>query len=711
MAYISSYKEQQKREKRKKTVVYSTAKIQEILDSMNSGYEPDMTPFFENDIEFKDANVPFELTDEEQEERLRCSVDPEYFIAKYVQFQTDYGYKTVQLREYQKKFIHLVNDEHWDDKIETFVPDNQYVISMQSRQMGKTTSICASFLHYILFHNERNMFITANKGQTTSEIINKLTEMLKRLPWFLKPGIVKKNQSSIKLDNGCYVYSSPASKSPATGFTVHFMYIDEAALIPSNIIDDYWKSVFPTLSSSKVSKIVLTSTPRGRQNLFYRLWERSEQGKNSFVTFRADWWENPEHDDAWAEQQRADFGEEEFAQEFELQWDVAASKLIRGSDNQFMNRIKKEFKTVDIPSIPRELSNCFYWHPDFDPTSIDNYKKKFVLIGDTAEGKELQINGKNTPDYNVLQIFQMELMPWFRIKRNSIDGKIKITDCFRFRQVGVYIDNFHDEGQMGTAAKYLVYHTFKSGIGPIDNIRILIEMNFNGKNFLEKFMDSDKWYEELVFKTHHTKPVPGKYHKKDFGFKTTSGGKGIGKSYFCEEGAKMITQRRTIISHCHQNGNLSSIAELNAFDKIRKTEKSDYFVYGGVGLHDDLAYCVLNCSRVVEIPEYSEWIENYFLTGCEKNANWFKIAHLLKVAEEKSDEVVSDKDFIKIYADGGATPFNNFNSSNMGYRQNQSMTYGQMLNKNSISNPYLNSGSLASPYLQRKSISNPYLNR
>ena len=97
----NSKRDQEKKDKRKRTVVYSTKKIQEILDSMNSGYEPDMTPFFENDIDFRDANVPFEMTEWEKEEWLKCSLDPEYFIANYVKFQNDYGYKTVKLREYQ----------------------------------------------------------------------------------------------------------------------------------------------------------------------------------------------------------------------------------------------------------------------------------------------------------------------------------------------------------------------------------------------------------------------------------------------------------------------------------------------------------------------------------------------------------------------------------------------------------------------------------
>ena len=710
----NSKRDQEKKDKRKRTVVYSTKKIQEILDSMNSGYEPDMTPFFENDIDFRDANVPFEMTEWEKEEWLKCSLDPEYFIANYVKFQTDYGYKTVKLREYQKKMVHLMGDEDWNSDLETFVPKSRYNIIMCSRQMGKTTTVCSVFLHYMLFHVERNLFITANKGTTATEIVNKLTEMLKGLPFWLKPGIIKKNQSSLKFDNGCYMLSAAASKTPATSFTIHFMYVDEAALIANNIIDDYWKSVFPTLSSSKVSKIVLTSTPRGRQNLFYRLWEGSQQCKNSFKNLRADWWENPDHDEAWAEQQKADFGEEEFAQEFELQWDVAASKLIRGTDNQFMNRIRKEYVNVDIPSVPKEYCDNFYWHPSFDPNSIDNKWKRFVIIGDTAEGKAIQISGKNTTDYNVLQIFEMQLMPYHRILKNMRDKKIDITDCFRFRQVGVYMDNLTDEETMGEAAKYLVYYVFRSGskiMGSyLDNTRILIEMNFNGKNFLNKFMDDDHWYEEIVFKTHHTKPVPGKYMKKSFGFKTTTGGKGIGKAYFCENGAKMITDRRVIVSHYNKNENLSTLAQLNAFDKIRKSNNSDYFIYGGVGLHDDLAYSVLNCSRVVEIEEYKEWIEDYFMTGIEKDSNWQKVAMLLRKSVEKDEGSMTDKEFSDMYTGGGVTPYNNFNRQTMNYPTfNQGVLNGQtygtlmrggLLSKGGMQNPYLGKG-----------VVNPYLNR
>lgn len=711
MAYQSSLKEAEKQEKRKKSTIYSTVKVDEILKSFTSGYEPDMTPFYMNDVTLRDANLLFQMSDHEKDEYLRCSVDPEYFIETYIKFQTDHGHTNVTLFPFQRRFIHLLCDEEWSDKIEEFVPKSRYVVGMMARQSSKTTTTCASLAWYMLFHNDRNCAIVANKDSTAVEIVSKLTEMIKGLPFFLKPGIIKMSAHSMKFDNGCYLFSAATSSSPLTGQSQHFVLVDEAALIPNNIIDNFWKSVFPTLSSSDVSKIVLISTPRGRQNLFYRIWHGAETGTNSFKYIRADWWEHPKHDEAWAAEQKANFGEEEFAQEFELQWDVAATKLIRGTDNQFMDRIKKTFKSVDVPSIPTDLCNNFYWHPDFDPSSVMNQYLKFFISIDTAEGKQLDVKGKDDSDYNVMQIFVLELMNPGQIKRFAIDRKISLMDCIRFRQVGVYIDNENDEELMAKAAKYLVYNTLRCGSRGIDNVRVLVEMNFNGKNWLNLFMDSDNWYDEIVLKTYHTKPVPGVYQKKKHGFKTTTGGTGIGKGYFCEQGAKMITKRQIIISQYNKDDNKCTIAELNAFNRTKKSQNAQFFTYAGEGLHDDLAYTVLNCSRAVEIEEFRDWIDTWFNTQMVRSPRWFRIAELMRIAAMKDENTMTDSDFAKIYTGGGATPVNNFTMQNRsGMRLangpigntilGQPRTFGQLLSRNRAPNPYLNKPRMANPYNQ-----------
>lgn len=605
-----------------------------------------------------------------------------------------------------------------------------------------TTTMAAAFLWYGIFHNDRHMAIVANKGETMFEIFRKMDAMLGNIPFFLKPGIIAKNMSGMSFDNGCFYKGFNCSKTPSIGFTTHWLAIDEAALIPQNIMNDFWTAIYPTLSASKLSKIVLTSTPRGRQNKFYELWDKGERGLNSFKTFRVDWWQNPDHDEAWAEQQRKDFGEIEFAQEFELQWDVAASKVVRGTDMQFMKRIKKTYVNKDIDTIPEDVCKHLWWDPDFDPDSVVRKRQKVFINIDTAEGKELTVQGKSKADYNVMQIYVMELMSPIKVLKFALDKKIKWSDIFRFRQVGVYMDNNNDEEAMAKAAKYLVYGTFRCGktesqgvvqrglsmlgLGSdqqarsIDNVRILLEMNFNGKNFLNLFKDSDWWYDSIVLKTYHQKPVPGVAQKKKFGYKTTSGGNGIGKSYFCEEGAKMLTKRQIIVNHWNPDDpNECTISELGAFDKIKKSTVSKFYQYEGVGLHDDLAKTVLDCSRAVEIEEFVLWLQEYFEEEekiREGEGAWKHplFQRLMNISVDTDEGELTDDEFVAMYTDGGATAGNTFARMNAGFPTVNGSngivpgsTYGSMMYRNTSSNPYINRQSSSNPYTSKRVV-NPY---
>jgi len=727
----------------KQRTIFSTKIVNEMIEDMNRGIEYNDNPFYEGDKDYKSANVIFQMTEHEKNEYIKCSADPIYFIENYVPFENDHGVTLVKLREYQKEFIRIGAGEYWDDEYREFIPIYRNVISLQARQCSKTTTMSAIFLWYGIFHNNRHLAIIANKEQTVTEIFRKMDSMLKNIPFFLKPGIIAKNMTGLSYDNGTFYKGFATSKCPSVGFSIHFLYIDEAALIPQNIMNEFWTAVYPTLSASKLSKIVLTSTPRGRQNKFFELWDKGEKGLNSFKTYRVDWWQVPEHDEAWAEQQRKDFGEIEFAQEFELQWDVAASKVVRGTDMQFMKRIKKTYVNKDLDSIPEDVCKKIWWDPDFDPAAVARKRQKIFISIDTAEGKELTVQGKSKADYNVMQIFVMELMSPLKVLKFAIDKKVKWTDIFRFRQVGVYMDNNNDEEAMAKAAKYLVYGTFKCGrpegqgmiqramsmfgapqqsqeTKTIDNVRILLEMNFNGKNFLNLFKDSDWWYDEIVLKTYHTKPVPGVKQKKKFGYKTTSGGNGIGKSYFCEEGAKMLTKRQIIVNHWNpDDSNECTISELGAFDKIKKSTTSKFYQYEGVGLHDDLAKTILDCSRAVEIEEFVLWLQEYFeddTSGIREIEDAWKypiLQRIMNIAVDVDEGQTTDEEFTAMYTDGGATQMNTFARANAGYPvygvgSRPGTTYGSMMHRNASTNPYLNRQRAGNPYTNRGGSSNPY---
>lgn len=115
-----------------------------------------------------------------------------------------------------------------------------------------TTTVCY-LLHTLIFHEEKSCLVIANKARTGKEIVKKMKEVLEDLPYFMKPGIVNLSEERIAFENGSYIITAAASKAPATGDSLNLLYIDEAALIPANVIDEYWASVYPTLSSFRGS--------------------------------------------------------------------------------------------------------------------------------------------------------------------------------------------------------------------------------------------------------------------------------------------------------------------------------------------------------------------------------------------------------------------------------------------------------------------------
>lgn len=157
-----------------------------------------------------------------------------------------------------------------------------------------TINAAIFILHYITFNSDKNVMVAANKADTVVEILDKIKNIYKQLPFFLQSGITNWNQRNIIFgDTGCRIKSTARSKEPAIGFTIDMLYLDEFAHIPRNIIEPYYRAIYPTVSSIKNSKIIITSTPNG-PNLFQRLLTNAErlEGdplKNNFKAMRVYW--------------------------------------------------------------------------------------------------------------------------------------------------------------------------------------------------------------------------------------------------------------------------------------------------------------------------------------------------------------------------------------------------------------------------------------
>ena len=495
-----------------------------------------------------------------------------------------------------------------------------------------TTTVSAFLSWMLIFHADRNILVVANKEDTAIEIVDKITNIFKGLPYFLKPGCINFGKTGLRLENGSRILSSATTNTASIGFTIHCILLDEFSHIPDNIVNNFWRSVYPTLSSSKVSQCIITSTPNGTTNKFYDIWSHAIEKTNSFIPIRTDYWEVPSHDDAWAAQMRADFGDEEFAQEFELQFNINSKMLLKASDLQFMERLCVDFENKPIYGISNKYihDENIKWHPNFDPNNIEE-NDKFVFLVDLAEGTAEQDkkfkNKKQTPDSNTINIFKVVPNSLLNMKKYA-DKSCKVIDAFRYIQVGYYECNCEDEQYCANVCSALAYDLMRDD--ERESVRVMVEMNFNGKSFVQTMQTHPKYYDGTILRTYHTKPVPGEKQRKRLGFKTTAN-----KEYFCLRGAKLINMRRIVVR------DNATYNQMKSFGYVKGKLQ-------GIACHDDMSMPVFNHIPRMLVEEYFvEWLDD-ILMNLENELQKYAINMLIELHDMDNPEI-SDSEFNAMY--------------------------------------------------------------
>jgi hypothetical protein len=274
--------------------------------------------YYRNNPLLKGVGVQLEYTAQQIEEYLKCKADPIYFIKNYVKIvDVDNGLVKFDLFDYQEKFIELLHN-------------NNKVIGAWARQMGKTTTIAAYFLWFIIFNEEKVCAILANKRVTAYEILGRVQKAYENLPIWLQVGVVEFNKSRMVLENGSRLIAEATSSAAIRGFSLNAILLDEFAFVPNNLADEFFTSVFPTISSGKDSKIYIVSTPLGL-NHFYKMYKDGEEGRNGFATMHVPWHKHPRRDEAWADEQRQILGDMKFAQEMEADFQGSSNTLLNST--------------------------------------------------------------------------------------------------------------------------------------------------------------------------------------------------------------------------------------------------------------------------------------------------------------------------------------------------------------------------------------------
>ena len=266
----------------------------------------------------KKANTPIEFTEEQIVEFLKCKEDPVYFARKHIKIVSiDEGLVPFDMYDFQEK---LIKNFH----------QSRFNICKMPRQTGKSTTCVSYLLHYAVFNDNVNVAILANKASTARDLLGRLQLAYENLPRWMQQGIISWNKGSLELENGSKISANSTSSSAVRGGSYNVIFLDEFAFIPNHIADDFFASVYPTITSGQSTKVIIVSTPRG-MNHFYRMWHDAERNKSEYVPTDVHWSEVPGRDAVWKEQTIANTSEQQFKIEFECEFLGSVNTLINAS--------------------------------------------------------------------------------------------------------------------------------------------------------------------------------------------------------------------------------------------------------------------------------------------------------------------------------------------------------------------------------------------
>ena len=322
----------------------------------------------------KRANVAVEFTKEQIEEYQKCMSDPIYFIENYMKIVSlDEGLVPMNMYKFQKKMVKTFHD-------------NRFTICKLPRQSGKSTIIIAYLLHYVLFNPNVNVAILANKSSTARDILGRLQLGYEHLPKWLQQGVISWNKGSLDLENGSSILAASTSASAIRGGSYNIIFLDEFAYVPSTVSEEFFSSVYPTISSGKTTKVMIVSTPHG-MNMFYKLWTDAETGKNDYVPIEVHWSEVPGRDEVWKEETIRNTSQSQFNSEFECEFLGSIDTLIA------------PHKLKQMPYVDPIQS-----HADLDIFEKPDPKKTYFLTADVARG--------SSQDYSAFVVMDVTTMPY-----------------------------------------------------------------------------------------------------------------------------------------------------------------------------------------------------------------------------------------------------------------------------------------------------------
>jgi len=487
----------------------------------------------------KRAGIDLSYTEKEVLELAKCVENPTYFIDNYCYIVTlDHGIQPFKLYDCQK------------EKVET-IHNNRKVIIMEGRQQGKTTVAAAYILWYTLFQESKTVAILANKASTAREIMSRYQLMFEHLPAWMQQGVKTWNKGDIELENGSVVFTAATTAAGIRGKSVNLLYIDEAAIIPNTIADQFFTAVYPVISAGQTTKILITSTPLG-YNHFWKFWNDAVNKVNDFVPMFIPYSRIPGRDEAWALEQRRQLGELKYNQEVLCKFLGSSLTLIDSSTIEYMSTCPTVYSKdgLDLYEYPIKAERD-------DEEKLVRKPHSYVIVADTAKG----VGG----DYSAFVIVDITEVP--------------------YKLVGKYRDN---------KIAPMLYPTIIHKVArDFNDAYVLIETNSSEQ--VAHILHNELEYGNLVFVNRSTKTgqiVSGGFGggKTQLGVNTDKRVKRIG----CFTFKSLLEEKKLLVFDA------DVISEISTFIQVRDSYQADD------GYHDDLVMPLVLFSWLTTNPYFRE---------------------------------------------------------------------------------------------------------
>jgi len=450
----------------------------------------------------KRIGVELQYTEEQVKEILKCSEDPLYFVRNYVKIvNVDKGLVPFEMWPFQ------------EDMVTTF-HNNRFSICKMPRQVGKTTTAAGYMLWSVLFQENYNIAILANKGSLAREILGRIQYAYEYLPLWLQQGIKVWNKGNIELENGSKINAYATSSAGVRGGTYNLIFLDEFAFVPKNMADDFFTSTYPVVTSGKTTKVIVVSTPYGL-NHFYKMWIDASEGRSLYKPLEVHWSQVPGRDAKWKEETIRNTSEEQFRQEFETEFIGSSATLISGA----------------------KLRSLAFFDPIYQEECFDIYEQPkpgrlYICTVDCSEG----VGG----DYSTINVVDVSETP--------------------YKQVAKYRNN---------KLPLLFFPTIIYSVAKRYNeAYVLIETNNIGQQVVD-ILHYDLEYENIYKLEHHHikgQSISGGFKRStSFGIKTTKSVKKIG----CANLKTLVESDKLIVR------DFDTIAEMNTFVRVRDSYEAE----------------------------------------------------------------------------------------------------------------------------------------